>query len=127
MLAYCLGFPQPNNEDAVTLEELEKFIDNELHGRLVPDDYYLQTYQVKKVFGMNTSMYGYNTHADKPKKSSRKCSECDKSGHTKSSCPKKKKGKAKKKLIILRMIVALSLTLLTALLMMILTLIYVMV
>ena len=44
---------------------------------------------------MNTSMYGYN--ADKPRKSSRKCSECGKSGHTKSSCLKKKKGKAKKK------------------------------
>src|ERR1043166_8371800 len=35
---------------------------------------------------MNTSMYGYNAHADKPRKSSRK-----------SSCPKKKKGKSKKK------------------------------
>src|SRR2546421_12833223 len=48
---------------------------------------------------MNTSMYGYNAYADKPRKSSRKCSECGKSGHTKSSCPKKKKskGKAKKK------------------------------
>src|SRR5437870_1597751 len=47
---------------------------------------------------MNTSMYGYNAYADKPRKSSRKCSECSKSGHTKSSCPKKKKkGKAKKK------------------------------
>ena len=39
-----------------------------------------------------------NAHADKPRKSSRKCSECGKSEHTKSSCPKKKKkGKAKKK------------------------------
>ena len=65
--------------------------------RIAPDDYYHQTFQVKKVFGMNTSMYGYNAHADKPRKSSRKCSECGKSGHTKSSCPKKKKGKAKKK------------------------------
>ena len=111
----------------VSLEVLENFIDKELRSRLVPNYYYHQTYQVKKVFGMNTSMYGYNTHTDKPKKSSRKCSECGKSGHTKSSCLKKKKGKAKKKLIILRMIVALSLTLLTALLMMILTLIYVMV
>src|ERR1043166_6292738 len=46
---------------------------------------------------MNTSRYGYNAHADKPKKSSRKCSECGRSGHTKSSCSKKKKGKAKKK------------------------------
>ena len=46
---------------------------------------------------MNTSMYGYNAHADKLKKSSRKCSECGKSEHTKSSCPKKKKGKGKKK------------------------------
>ena len=46
---------------------------------------------------MNTSMYGYNAHADKPRKSSRKCSECGKSGHTKSSCPKKKKDKSKKK------------------------------
>ena len=36
MLAYRLGFPQPDNEDAVTLEELEKFIDKELRGRLVP-------------------------------------------------------------------------------------------
>src|SRR5437870_3410743 len=44
---------------------------------------------------MNTSMYGYNAHADKPKKSFRKCSECGKSGHTKSSCLKKKKGKGK--------------------------------
>ena len=98
MLAYRLGFPQPDNEDAVTLEELENFIDKELRSRLVPDDYYRQTFQAKKVFGMNTSMYGYNAHADKPRKSSRKCSECGKSGHTKSSCPKKKKkGKAKKK------------------------------
>ena len=98
MLAYRLGFPQPDNEDAVTLEELENFIDKELRSRLVPDDYYRQTFQTKKVFGMNTSMYGYNAHADKPRKSSRKCSECGKSGHTKSSCPKKKKkGKAKKK------------------------------
>src|SRR5207245_1974856 len=48
---------------------------------------------------MNTSMYGYNAHADKPRKSTRKCSEYGKFGHTKSSCPKKKKskGKAKKK------------------------------
>src|ERR1043165_1554238 len=97
MLAYRLGFPQPDNEDMVSLEVLENFIDKELRSRLVPDDYYHQTYQVKKVFGMNTSMYGYNTHADKPRKSSRKCSECGKSRHTKSSCPKKKKGKAKKK------------------------------
>ena len=44
MLAYRLGFPQPDNEDAVTLEELEKFIDKELRGRLTPDDYYHQTY-----------------------------------------------------------------------------------
>src|SRR6266496_3722206 len=56
MLAYRLGFPQPDNEDTVTLEELEKFIDKELRGRLTPDDYYHQTYQVKKVFGMNTSI-----------------------------------------------------------------------
>jgi len=98
MLAYRLGFPQPDNEDAVTLEELENFIDKELRSRLVPDDYYRQTFQAKKVFGMNTSMYGYNAHADKPRKSSHKCSECGKSGHTKSSCLKKKKmGKAKKK------------------------------
>src|SRR6185437_11761710 len=100
-------------------------------GRLVPDDYYHQTFQTKKVFGMNTSMYGYNAHADKPRKSSRKCSECGKSGHTKNSCPKKKKskGKAKKKLIMLRMIVPQNLALLTVLLVMILiaTLIYVMV
>ena len=40
MLAYRLDFSQPNNEDAVTLEELEKFIDKELRGRLTPDDYY---------------------------------------------------------------------------------------
>src|SRR6185312_13620412 len=68
-------------------------------SRLVSDDYYRQTFQAKKVFGMNISMYGYNTYADKPRKSSRKCSECGKSGHIKSSCPKKKKskGKAKKK------------------------------
>src|SRR5256885_9284181 len=47
---------------------------------------------------MNTSMYGYNAHANKPRKSSRKCFKCGKSGHTKSSClKKKKKGKAKKK------------------------------
>ena len=48
---------------------------------------------------MNTSMYGYNAYADKPRKSSHKYSECGKSGHTKSSCLKKKKskGKAKKK------------------------------
>ena len=72
-------------------------VNKELCGRLVPDDYYHQTFQVKKVFGMNTSMYGYNAHADKPRKSSRKYSECGKSGHTKSSCPKKKKSKAKKK------------------------------
>ena len=68
-----------------------------MHGRLVPDDYYHQTLQVKKVFGMNTFIYGYNAHADKPRKSFRKYSECGKSGHTKSSCPKKKKGKVKKK------------------------------
>ena len=100
MLAYRLGFPQPDDENKVSLETLENFIDNELRGRLVPDDYYHQTYQVKKVFGMNTSMYGYNAHADRPttsSKSSRKCSECGKSGHTKSSCPKKKKGKGKAK------------------------------
>ena len=97
MLAYRLGFPQPNNEDEVTLEVLENFIDKELRGRIAPDDYYHQTFQVKKVFGMNTSMYGYNAHADKPRKSSRKCSECGKSGHTKSSCLKKKKGKGKAK------------------------------
>src|SRR2546430_8920530 len=99
ILAYRLGFPQPDNEDAVTLEKLEKFIDKELRGRLVPDDYYHQTFQVKKVFGMNTFMYGYNAYANKPRKSSRKCSECGKSEHTKSSCLKKKKskGKAKKK------------------------------
>ncbi len=130
MLAYRLGFPQPDNEDAVTLEELENFIDKELRSRLVPDDYYRQTFQTKKVFGMNTSMYGYNAHADKPRKSSRKCSECGKSGHTKSSCPKKKKkGKVKRKLIMLRMIVLQNLALLTVLLVMILiaTLIYVMV
>ena len=99
MLAYRLDFSQPDNEDGISLEELENFIDKELRGRLAPDDYYHQTYQVKKVFGMNTSMYGYNAHANKPRKSSRKCSECCKSGHTKSSCLKKKKskGKAKKK------------------------------
>jgi len=98
MLAYRLGFPQPDNENEINLEVLENFIDKELRSRLVPDDYYRQTFQAKKVFGMNTSMYGYNAHADKPRKSSRKCSECGKSGHTKSSCPKKKKkGKAKKK------------------------------
>src|SRR5204863_2784838 len=89
---------QPNNEDAVTLKEFEKFIDKELRSRLVPNDYYHQTFQVKKVFNMNISMYGYNAHADKLRKSSHKCSECGKSGHTKSSClKKKKKGKAKKK------------------------------
>ena len=82
MLAYRLGFPQPDNENEISLEVLENFIDKELRGRLVPDDYYHQTFQVKKVFGMNTSMYGYNAHADKPRKSSRKCSECGKSGHT---------------------------------------------
>ena len=97
MLAYRLGFPQPDNENEISLEVLENFIDKELRSRLVPDDYYHQTFQVKKVFGMNTSMYGYNAHADKPRKSSRKCSECGKSEHTKSSCPKKKKGKSKKK------------------------------
>ena len=98
MLAYRLGFPQPDNEDTISLEVLENFIDKELRSRLVPDDYYHQTFQVKKVFGMNTSMYGYNAHADdKPRKSSCKCSECSKSEHTKSSCLKKKKGKAKKK------------------------------
>src|ERR1041384_6684785 len=97
MLAYRLGFPQPDNEGEVSVEVLENFIDKELRSRIAPDDYYHRTFQVKKVFGMNTSMYGYNTHADKPRKSSRKCSECGKSGHTKSSCPKKKKGKAKKK------------------------------
>src|SRR5207248_808634 len=96
MLAYRLGFPRPDNEDAVTLEELENFIDKELRSKLVPDNYYRQTFQAKKVFGMNTSMYRYN--AQQPRKSSRKCSECGKSGHTKSSCPKKKKkSKAKKK------------------------------
>ena len=73
MLAYRLGFPQPDNEDVVTLEVLKNFIDKELRGRLVPDDYYHQTFQVKKVFGI--------THADKPRKSSRKCSECGKSAH----------------------------------------------
>ena len=78
MLAYHLGFPQSDNEDAITLKELEKFIDKELCGRLTPDDYYHQTYQVKKVFGINTSMYRYNTYADKPRKSSCKCSECGK-------------------------------------------------
>src|SRR2546426_350282 len=97
MLAYRLGFLQPDNEDEISLEVLENFIDKELHGKLVPDDYYHQTFRVKKVFGVNTSMYGYNTHADKPKKSSYKYSECSKSGHIKSSCLKKKKGKAKKK------------------------------
>ena len=97
MLAYRLGFPQPDNEDELSLEVLENFIDKELRSRLKTDDYYHQTFLVKKVFGMNTSMYGYNAHADKPRKSSRKCSECGKSGHTKSSCPKKKKGKGKKK------------------------------
>ena len=97
MLAYRLDFPQPDNEDELSLEVLENFIDKELRSRLKTDDYYHQTFQVKKVFGMNTSMYGYNAHADKPRKSSRKCSECGKSGHTKSSCPKKKKGKGKKK------------------------------
>src|SRR2546423_12655705 len=44
MLAYRLGFPQPDNEDAVTLEELENFIDKELRSRLVSDDYYRQTF-----------------------------------------------------------------------------------
>src|SRR6185312_2245017 len=98
MLAYRLGFSHPNNEDEISLKALKNFIDKELHSRLIPDDYYYQTFQAKKVFGMNTSMYGYNAHADKPRKSSCKCSECGKSGHTKSSCPKKKKkGKAKKK------------------------------
>jgi len=97
MLAYRLGFPQPDNEGEVSVEVLENFIDKELRSRIAPDDYYHRTFQVKKVFGMNTSMYGYNAHADKPRKSSRKCSECGKSGHTKSSCPKKKKGKGKKK------------------------------
>ena len=75
-------------------------------------------------------MYGYNAHADKPRKSSRKCSECGKSGHTKSSCPKKKKGKAKKKTNYVENDSSLeSLALLTVLLVMILiaTLIYVMV
>ena len=91
-----MSFPHPNNEDEVTLEVLENFIDKELCGRLVPDGYYHQTFQVKKVFGMNTSMYGYNAHADKPRKSSRKCSECGKSGYTKSSYPKK----VKKRLIM---------------------------
>src|SRR2546430_15630141 len=54
MLAYCLGFPQPDNEDAITLKELENFIDKELRSRLVPDDYYRQTFQANKMFGMNT-------------------------------------------------------------------------
>src|SRR6266516_3747706 len=80
MLAYHLGFPQPDNENELSLSALEDFIDNELHSRLAPNDYYHQTFQVKKVFGINTSMYGYNTHADKPttnRKFSRKCSECN--------------------------------------------------
>src|SRR2546423_11337435 len=62
MLAYRLGFPQPDNENKISLEVLENFIDKELRSRLVPNDYYYQTFQVKKVFGMNTSMYGYNAH-----------------------------------------------------------------
>src|SRR5207248_3349359 len=60
MLAYCLGFSQPDNENEISLEVLENFIDKELRSRF--DDYYHQTFQVKKVFGMNTSMYGYNAY-----------------------------------------------------------------
>src|SRR5947207_12376002 len=103
MLAYRLGFPQPDNEDAVTLEELEKFIDKELRGRLTPDDYYHQTFQVKKVFSMNTSMYGYNAHADKPRKSSRKYSECGNLGILRVLVRRKRrKVRLKRKLIILK-------------------------
>ncbi len=101
MLAFRLGFPQPDEGAHVTLDTLEEFIDRELRSRLASSDYYHQTFQVKKVFGMNTSMYdNYNANVARPStssKKSRKCSECGKSGHTKSSCPKNKKSKSGRK------------------------------
>ena len=99
-LAYHLGFPQPDDESKVNIDELESFIDKELHKRFAPDDYYNQTMQLRKIFGLNSAMYGQPLSQPRINKTSSskpcKCSNCGKSEHTKSSCPKNKKGKKKK-------------------------------
>src|SRR5688572_28526439 len=83
---------QVDDEDKISVDELEALIDTFLRIGLPDNHIYNQFNFVRKVFGIN-----------KPPKSkayttkSRHCSECGKSGHTKSSCPKKKKGKKGKK------------------------------
>jgi len=44
MLAFRLGFPQPDEGAHVTLDTLEEFIDKELRSRLASSDYYHQTF-----------------------------------------------------------------------------------
>ncbi|PKK55844.1 hypothetical protein RhiirC2_801353 [Rhizophagus irregularis] len=82
-LAYKLGLSRDVDISKVTLSDLEIFIDTELNKNLPPD----YIYRSNQVFGMSSGIR-------KPKKS-KKCSSCGKSSHTKSSCPKSKKGKRK--------------------------------
>ncbi|GBC32473.2 hypothetical protein GLOIN_2v1885507 [Rhizophagus irregularis DAOM 181602=DAOM 197198] len=82
-LAYKLGLPRDIDISKVTLSDLEIFIDTKLNKKLPPD----HIYHGNQVFGMSSG-------TRKPKKS-KKCSSCGKSGHTKSSCPKSKKGRGK--------------------------------
>jgi hypothetical protein len=92
-LAYRLGMYQVDDEDRITIDELEEFIDTHLKMRLPPDDVYNQ-FNIRKVFGLNEQP---RRKAYSSSSKSRHCSECGKSGHTKTSCPKKKKGKKGKK------------------------------
>jgi hypothetical protein len=92
-LAYRLGMTREDgDENKVSVDELEEYIDTFLRIGLPDDHIYNQFNFVRKVFGINkpSNRKAYTTK-------SRHCSECGKSGHTKSSCPKKKKGKKGKK------------------------------
>ena len=56
MLADHLGFPQSDNENEISLEVLENFIDKELRSRLVPDDYY---HGITRLFKLKSIWYEY--------------------------------------------------------------------
>ena len=91
-LAYRLGFPQSDDINKLSPNDLEVFIHKELCQRLAPSDIYNHSFNVRMV---NTSVY--DDKSVKSSKKSRKCSECGGSGHTKSSCPNKSRRKKSKK------------------------------
>jgi hypothetical protein len=97
-LSYRLGFPDPDDESKVTMQELEAFIDESLQSRLPNTDGY-NSYLLRRSFGIGAVprkiYYDRSTTNER-----RRCSNCHKAGHTKKSCSAKKvksKGRGRKK------------------------------